>query len=59
MMTIRELYFSNCDWGISTILEVIDGNVARIIYEGNYIEMPSEIRSMECSTFARNIIVTK
>ena len=59
MMTIRELYFANCDWTITTILEVVDGNLARIIYEGNYIEMPAGIRSMEVSTFAGNIIVTK
>ena len=49
----------NCDWTINTILEVVDGNLARIIYEGNYIEMPAGIRSMEVSTFAGNIIVTK
>ena len=59
MMTIKELYFANCDWSSTTILEVIDGNVAIKIYEGNYIEMPEAIRRMKCSTFEGNIIVTK
>lgn len=57
-MTVKELYFANCDWITDTKLIVL-GLKKGVLYEGFFIKMPDEIAESQVVTFDSRIIVTR
>ena len=57
-MTVKELYFANCDWITETKLIVLVLKKG-IVYEGVFIKMPDEIREKQVLTFNSRMIITR
>lgn len=57
-MTVKELYFANCDWITDTKLTVA-GLKKRLLYEGVFHNMPDEIKDSQVVTFDSHLIVIR
>lgn len=57
-MTVKELYFANCDWITDTKLKV-SGLKKGFLYEGVFYDMPDEIKDSQVVTFNSNLIVIR
>lgn len=57
-MKVRELFFANGDWVADTKLKVL-GRQTGVLYEGVFIDMPTEIEDSRVVTFKGNLIVIR
>ena len=57
-MTVKELYFANCDWITDTNLKVL-GLKKWLLYEGVFHNMPDEIKDSQVVTFDSHLIVIR
>ena len=57
-MTVKELYFANCEWITDTNLKV-SGLKKGFLYEGVFHDMPDEIKYSQVVTFNSQMIVTR
>ena len=58
IMTVKELYFANCDWSTDTKLTV-SGLKKGVLYEGVFHDMPDEIVDSQVVTFNSHLIITR
>lgn len=59
-MTINELYLANTSWSAGAHIKVVSDRVDwRTLFEGNFIEMPEEIKKLNVRTFSDSVIVTR
>lgn len=57
-MRVKELYFVNGNWMADTTLKVL-GREEGVLYEGVFIDMPTEIEDSTVVTFNRNTIIIR
>ena len=57
-MTVKELYFANCDWITDTKLTVL-GLKKGLLYDGFFHDMPDEIKDSQVVTFDSHLIITR
>lgn len=57
-MTVKELYFANCDWITDTKLTV-SGLKKGLLYEGFFHNMPDEIKDSHVVTFNSHLIIIR
>lgn len=59
-MTINELYMANTNWSAGVYIEVVSDRVNwRTLFEGNFIDMPEDIKKLNVRTFSDSMIITR
>lgn len=59
-MTISELYMANTAWSAGVYIEVVSDRVGwRTLFEGNFIDMPEDIKKLNVRTFSDSLIITR
>lgn len=59
-MTISELYMANTAWSAGVYIAVVSDRVGwRTLFEGNFIDMPEDIKKLNVRTFSDSLIITR